>query len=120
MKSRRLTRSPRQLWSARVLGFEARCYHPLHVHGAGRRSFTEREGDPIIGGEPRSSECSRVLLRWPTGRSTGSGEVAMRVAAARRAVGRRCPHLARLGPKQMGRVGPLCPGTSDLNLLGKG
>jgi hypothetical protein len=30
------------------------------------------------------------------------------------------PQLARLGPKQMGRVGPLCPGTSDLNLLGKG
>jgi len=26
--------------------------------------------------------------------------------------------MARLGPKQMGRVGPLCPGTSDLNLLG--
>jgi len=28
--------------------------------------------------------------------------------------------LARLGPKQMVRVGPLCSGTSDLNLLGNG
>jgi hypothetical protein len=30
------------------------------------------------------------------------------------------PLLARLGPKQMGRARPLCPGISDIHLLGYG